>query len=220
MFKGKTIWAIIQIGGFTMYILVLCSIVSIAVLIERILYYHRKSSVKRTKFMDKISDELENGNTRKAIEICKGTNTPFSKVVYAGLNLYGHNERILSQAMEREITVETIKLERFTSIVGTIGSTAVYIGLLGTVLGIIRAFNDISLSGSTGVNAVIGGIPEALVCTAGGLLVAIPAVMSYNFFIRKIDNFVAEMELCASELLDLLYVEENETKTKKPKASF
>ena len=106
--------------------------------------------------------------------------------------------------MEREITIETIQLERYTSIVGTIGNIAVYIGLFGTVLGIIRAFHDIANVGGGGMNIVIGGVAEALICTATGLSVAIPAVVAYNYFSKRIDNFVNDMEMAASELLDLI----------------
>jgi biopolymer transport protein ExbB/TolQ len=94
-------------------------------------------------------------------------------------------------------------LEQYTAIVGTIGNTAVYIGLFGTVLGIIRAFHDISAAGAGGMSIVIGGVAEALVCTAAGLFVAIPAVIAYNYFIKRVDHFVNDMELCASELIDL-----------------
>ena len=106
--------------------------------------------------------------------------------------------------MERKIRIETTKLERYTGIIGTIGNIAVYIGLFGTVLGIIRAFHDISAAGSGGMSIVIGGVAEALVCTAVGLSVAIPAVVFYNFFNRRVERFVNDMELCASELLDLM----------------
>ena len=88
-------------------------------------------------------------------------------------------------------------LERRTGIVGTIGSVAVYIGLFGTVLGIIRAFGDISKSSGDGMNAVIAGVAEALVTTAAGLVVAVPAVVAYNYFVRRIDLFVSDMELTA-----------------------
>jgi len=158
--------------------------------------------------MLKISRELEKGNIDKALEICKATDTPFSSVVHSGLNLHGHNEMLISNTMEREITIETTKLEKFTSVVGTIGSTAVYIGLFGTVLGIIRAFHDISMSGSGGISVVISGISESLACTAMGLCVAVPAVIAYNYFTKKIDNFITDMELCASETMDLLAVKQ------------
>lgn len=154
--------------------------------------------------MSHIRRELEKGNIKKAAEICKNTDTPFSSVVYAGVNLHGHNEVVISNTMEREVTVETTKLEKFTSVVGTIGSTAVYVGLFGTVLGIIRAFRDISLSGSGGISVVINGISEALICTAMGLCVAVPAVIAYNYFVKRVDSFITDMELCASETMDLL----------------
>lgn len=204
MFKGKSIWQIIQLGGFAMYVLLFCSVLSLAVIAERVLYYRRMSRVSREDFMSDIRKELEEHHPQKVLDQCRKAGTPFSKVAEAGLNLRGRPEKIIMKAMEREITFQTIRLERFTSILATIGSTALYIGLFGTVMGIIRAFNDISASGVSGVNMVLGGIPEALICTAAGLLVAIPAVVSYNFFIRQIDKFVADMELCASEIVDLL----------------
>jgi len=204
MFAGKTIWEILQIGGFTMYILLFCSILSIAILLERIIYYRKRSKTKRADFMMRAASALKTGDIKKAMEISKETLSPFSKVVYSGLQLYGHHKREISNAMEREITIETTKLERYTDIVGTIGNTAVYIGLFGTVLGIIRAFHDIAATGAGGMSIVIGGVAEALVCTATGLFVAIPAVIAFNYFTKKVGHFMDDMELCASELTDLI----------------
>jgi biopolymer transport protein ExbB/TolQ len=204
MFAGKTVWEILQIGGFTMYILIFCSILSIAVFLERIIYYRKRSKTKRAEFMTRTARALKNGDIEGAMEICKETLAPFSKVVYSGLRLRGHHEKEISNAMEREITIETTTLERYTGIVGTIGNTAVYIGLFGTVLGIIRAFHDIASAGAGGMSIVIGGVAEALVCTATGLFVAIPAVIVFNYFIRKVEHFTTDMELCASELIDLI----------------
>jgi biopolymer transport protein ExbB/TolQ len=204
MFAGKTIWEILQIGGFTMYILLFCSILSIAIFLERIIYYRKRSKTKRAEFMMRAASALKTGDIKKAMEICKETLSPFSKVVYSGLQLYGHHKREISNAMEREITIETTKLERYTDIVGTIGNTAVYIGLFGTVLGIIRAFHDIAAAGAGGMSIVIGGVAEALVCTATGLFVAIPAVIAFNYFTKKVGHFMDDMELCASELTDLI----------------
>ena len=204
MFAGKTVWEIFQIGGFTMYILVFCSFLSVTILVERIIYYRKQSKTKRADFMTKIRRELERGNIEKAMKICKETLAPYSKVVYCGLELYGHHEKEISNVMEREVTIEVTKLERYTSIVGTIGNTAVYIGLFGTVLGIIRAFHDIAVAGTGGMAVVIGGVAEALVCTAAGLFVAIPAVIAFNYFTRRVEHFLNDMELCASELIDLI----------------
>ncbi len=204
MFAGKTVWEIFQLGGFTMYILLFCSFISITILLERLLYYRKRSRTERSEFMFKIRRVLKSGNLERAKEICKDSPAPFSEVVHTGLELHGRSEKEISNAMEREITIETTKLERYTGIVATIGNTAVYIGLFGTVLGIIRAFHDIAAAGSGGMAIVIGGVAEALVCTATGLFVAIPAVIAYNYFTKRVENFINDMELCASELIDLI----------------
>ena len=204
MFAGKTLLEIFQIGGFTMYILLFCSFISVTILLERLFYYRKRAKTEREEFMMKIKRALKNGNLERAKEICRDTLAPFSEVVYSGIELHGRSEKEISNAMEREITIETTKLERYTSIVATIGNTAVYIGLFGTVLGIIRAFHDIAAAGSGGMAIVIGGVAEALVCTATGLFVAIPAVIAYNYFTKRVEHFITDMELCASELIDLL----------------
>ena len=199
---------LISNGGITMYALILCSILSIAIIVERILYYHKRSLVNREDFMTDIRNQLNRDNPRHAIlmciGMCKDAATPFANVMCSGLNAHGKGEKEILSNMERAIVIETNMLSRFTTIVGTIGSVAVYVGLFGTVLGIIRAFHDISKSGSGGISIVINGISEALICTAAGLCVAVPAVIAYNYFTRRIDNFVTDMELCASETLDLI----------------
>ena len=204
MFAGKTIWEILQTGGFTMYILLFCSFLSLTILLERILYYRKLSKTKRAEFMTRIKRAFKSGDIEKALEVCNETTAPFAHVIYSGLELHQQQEKGISNAMDREITVETTKLERFTGIVGTIGNTAVYIGLFGTVLGIIRAFHDIATTGAGGMSIVIGGVAEALVCTAMGLLVAVPAVIAFNYFTKKVEHLIDDMELCASELMDLI----------------
>jgi biopolymer transport protein ExbB len=153
-----------------------------------------------------IRAALKKDNIDSAISLCKKSNTPFSDVVHAGLIFAKHTEKEISNNMERTIVIETNLLEDYTTIVGTIGSVSVYIGLFGTVLGIIKAFNDISAAGTGGINVVINGIAESLVCTAAGLCVAVPAVVAYNYFIKRIDRFITDMELCASETMDIVKI--------------
>ena len=199
-----TILQLIAAGGLTLYVLIFCSVLSIAIIIERYFYYHSRSRVKRALFMANIRKLMEKGDIESALASCRKANTSFSNVVSAGLGFAKHTEKEVSNNMERTIIIETNLLERRTTIVGTIGSTAVYIGLFGTVLGVIKAFNDISMAGSGGINVVMNGISESLICTAAGLCVAVPAVIAYNYFIKKIDNFITDMELCASETMDLV----------------
>ena len=204
MFAGKTLLQILSMGGFTMYLLLFCSVLSLGVILDRVASFWKKSRVKRPAFMDKIKGELRQKDLARAVEICRDTEAPFAKVVLAGLEKAGRSEKLVNGVMERQITVEAGKLERLTSIVATIGNIAVYIGLFGTVLGIIRAFNDISLAGTGGMDVVIGGVAEALITTATGLAVAVPSVVLYNYLSRRIERFVNDMELAASEINDLI----------------
>ncbi len=204
MFAGKSLLEIFLMGGFTMYILLACSVLSVAVIIDRLVSYGVKARARRPAFMDRIRAEISRRDIGKAIEICRETDAPFAKVALAGLERAGHSEKIIAGVMERQISQEASKLERMTSVIGTIGNTAVYIGLFGTVLGIIRAFQDISATGMGGMDVVIGGVAEALITTATGLAVAVPAVIFYNYFTRRIDGFVSDMELAASEVSDLI----------------
>jgi biopolymer transport protein ExbB len=198
------IWQLIKVGGFTMVLLLSASVLSVAIILERLISYRSKSRIKRKDFMLRIRQELKKGRLNPATETCKGTNTPFAQVVYAGLSFFDCSEKEISNNMERQIIIETTILERLTSVIGTIGSIAVYVGLFGTVLGIIRAFHDISVSGSGGISVVISGISEALACTAAGLCVSVPAVIAYNYFMKKVDDFIKDMELAASETMDLI----------------
>jgi len=204
MFAGKTLLQILSMGGFTMYVLLACSILSLGVIIDRLVTYARKARVRRPEFMEKIRDYLKRKDIEGAMEACKGVEAPFAKVVLAGLEKAGRTEKAVASVMERQIALEVGRLESLTSIVGTIGNIAVYIGLFGTVLGIIRAFRDISAAGAGGMDVVIGGVAEALVTTATGLAVAVPSVILYNYFTRRIERFVGDMELASSEVSDLV----------------
>lgn len=197
-----TFWQMLQAGGVTLYVLFLFSILSMAIIIERLLYYKKISKVKREEFVKNILSAMRSKDSKKVLKVCGEVDTPFSHVVYAGLSLLDYGPQEIAHSMERTILLETVKLEKRLNTLATIGSTAVYVGLFGTVLGIIKAFNDIAHTSNGGINVVIHGISEALVCTAAGLCVAVPAVMAYNYFVKRVDGFVIDMELCASEITD------------------
>ncbi len=200
MLENFSLVEAIKIGGSVMYFLIACSVLSVAIIVERLLYYRGRAKYSRVDLMRAVRQCLMGGDIHGALGVCRESPSPYSSIVAAGLDAAKLDSKQVSDAMEREIIIETASLEERTGIVGTIGSTAVYVGLLGTVWGIIKTFRDISSLGSGGINVVIGGISEALVCTAAGLIVAIPAVMAYNYFVKRISAFVTDMELCASEL--------------------
>jgi len=204
MFAGKTLLQILSMGGFTMYVLLFCSVLSLGVIIDRLVSYGKKSRVKLPAFMDGIREMIRKRDFEGAMVKCRETDAPFAKVALAGLEKAGRTEKLIGNVMERQIAIEVGGLERLTSIVGTIGNIAVYIGLFGTVLGIIRAFRDISAAGSGGMDVVIGGVAEALITTATGLAVAVPSVILYNYFSKRIERFETDMELAASEVTDMI----------------
>ncbi|MDR3244262.1 MAG: MotA/TolQ/ExbB proton channel family protein [Elusimicrobiota bacterium] len=202
MFEANNFVEFLKLGGVTLYILVIVSILSVSVILFKFVEFWAKSRMSRKKFTTRISALIKQGRFGEAVEFCNKSISPMAAVARAGIVAITVRNTNITDAMDREIMIETVKLERFTTIIGTIGSISVYIGLLGTVLGIIRAFHDISAAGSGGISVVISGVAEALVATATGLLVAIPAVVAYNFFVKTIDKFVVNMEYCASAVED------------------
>jgi biopolymer transport protein ExbB/TolQ len=204
MFEGKNFADILIMGGWTLYILLGASVVSIAVIIFKFMEFWIKSRMKRQKFISTLAEKINKEDFKSAINFCDKTISPMGLVAKSGIISFKENNGRIGDSMEREIMIQTVKLERFTTILGTLGNIAVYIGLFGTILGIIRAFHDISKVGAGGISVVIGGVSEALVATAAGLFVAIPAVVAYNFFTKRIDNFTVNMEYCASAVEDIL----------------
>lgn len=206
MFEGKSFLDIIQLGGFTMYILLICSIVTVTVIVERLTYFKKKSRIRFVDIMRPLAEALSRNDLARACALCEKEDTPFANVAGAGLKAADKSREKIANAMDRQISAEVMELERSLSVLGTIGSTVVYIGLFGTVLGIIRSFQQIaeSAGGAGGMDTVIAGIAEALICTATGILVAVPAVIAYNLFTKRVENFTTDMELVASETGDLL----------------
>ena len=214
MFENKSILDILAMGGSTLYILLLASIISVTIIVFKIFEFKKKNKLSVQKFMKKLKQVLNNKDIEDAILFCKRINTPVSNISKAGLIYFLQTKKTnAKEAMNREILLETMKLEKYTTVIGTIGSVAVYIGLFGTVIGIIHSFHNISLAGSGGISVVIGGVAESLIATATGLSVAIPAVVAYNFLSKAIDNFTVDMEYAVSatdEIIKSLPVSKNE----------
>ncbi|MDR3071454.1 MAG: MotA/TolQ/ExbB proton channel family protein [Endomicrobium sp.] len=198
MFENKSFVDILNMGGWALYVLLGASIVSVSVICFKAITFWTKSKVKRVDFVYALTRKIRENKIDEAIDYCGTVNSPMGQVSKAGLVAFKEKEKNINGVMEREIMIQTVELENLTTILGTFGSISVYIGLFGTVLGIIGAFHDISKVGSGGITVVIGGVSEALIATAAGLSVAIPATVAYNFFSKIIDKFVVDMEYCIS----------------------
>lgn len=207
MFEGKSIIQVMLMGGFTIYVLIFCSVLSLAIILERVIHFRKAAKVKRTTILKSLADSIEKYDYKKAEITCLNADNPVARVAKAGLDMKGKGEMKITNIMERQIGIEIVELEKYTSILGSIGSTVVYIGLFGTVIGIIRAFQDIALTANGaggGMGMVITGIAEALVSTAAGISVAVPAVIAYNLIMKSAANITSDLELTASEMSDLL----------------
>ena len=205
MFEGKTFFEILSMGGWTLYLLFAISVLSVSIILLKIIEFKIKAKMNADEILLKVKNSLMNGSVAVILDYCRLLNTPVSNTITAGLTRFVDvGDSNIEETMRRTITKETVKLERYTTMLATIGAVSVYIGLFGTVLGIIRSFHDISLAGSGGISVVIGGVSESLIATAAGLSVAIPAVAAYNFFTKTIDNFVVKMEYTISALKEIL----------------
>jgi biopolymer transport protein ExbB/TolQ len=193
-------------------ILFIFSIWSLAVIIDRALYFSAARKQSR-EFAPKVAGALKEGRLDEAIKVAdRSKKSHLAEVVTAGLTEFRSfgsggavtEEQVESsqRALERSEAIVHAKLKKGLGGLATIGSTAPFVGLLGTVMGILNAFQQIAKTKSSGLGAVAGGISEALVTTAFGLLVAIPPVMSFNYFTNKVEAFDVEMDNSSSELVD------------------
>jgi biopolymer transport protein ExbB/TolQ len=193
-------------------VLFIMSIWSLAVIIDRALYFSAARKQSRD-FAPKVAGALREGKLDEAIKVAdRNKKSHLAEVVTAGLQefrSYGNGGSITEdqiesskRALERAEAIVHAKLKRGLGGLATIGSTAPFIGLFGTVVGILNAFQQIATQKSAGIGAIAGGISEALVTTAFGLLVAIPAVMLFNYFTNKVEAFDVEMDNSSSELVD------------------
>ena len=201
-------------------VLLIMSVYSIAIMVERYLTYSAAKKQSR-EFAPRVAQALKNDRIEEAITISdKHRKSHLAMVVSSGLqefrahgassDISGDEIEASKRALQRAIAIKTAEFKRGLSGLATIGSTAPFVGLFGTVFGIINAFRGMKNAETAGIAAVAGGISEALFTTALGLLVAVPAVWLFNYFTGKVDGFVVEMDNSASELVD--YFIKNRTK--------
>ncbi|MGA9061584.1 MAG: MotA/TolQ/ExbB proton channel family protein [Terracidiphilus sp.] len=191
-------------------ILFIESVWSLAVMIDRYLYFSAARKQSR-EFAPKVAGALKDSKLEEAIKIAdRNKKSHLAEVVTSGLQEFrasagtATEETIASagRALERAEAIVHAKLKRGLAVLATIGATAPFVGLFGTVVGILHAFQQIATQKTSGIGAVAGGIAEALVTTAFGLLVAIPAVMAFNYFTGRVEAFDVEMDNSSSELVD------------------
>ena len=196
------------------FVMVAMSIYSLTITVQK-WWSLRKAQKETIKFAPEFSQFLEEDNLTEAIRLAESYKKSHVAIVLGGAlseikpliadgSVTVSDINSAERAVERNMLMEITSLKRGLAVLATTGSTAPFVGLLGTTMGIVNAFTGMAATGSGGLAAIGAGIAEALITTAFGLLVAIPAVWAYNYFTTKIDNLTAEMTYSSKEMIDYL----------------
>ncbi len=195
---------------WVLWLLIAASVWSLGVIIERWKAF-RGNSLDFPKFLDELSKKLENGDITGARQVARGVNGVEARVVMAGLSNYSKGPVAVEESMTSKLVMERSHLEKNLIILGTLGNNAPFVGLFGTVLGIIKAFHDLGVSGGGGASVVMAGVSSALIATAFGIFVAIPAVAANNFFYTRLKRIVANSQ----SLIHLMQVHAGEERRRR-----
>ncbi len=186
--------------------IIICSIITIAVTVERFWALNPNKIAPRNQ-LGQVWNWIQTNqmDAEKLKELRRSS--PLGRILAAGLSNSRHGREVMKDSIEEAASQVIHEMERFLNTLGTIASVSPLLGLLGTVFGMIEVFNQIVLQGSGNPGALAGGISVALITTAAGLCVAIPAMLSHRFFLRRVDTLVVTMEQEAIKLVDALHSE-------------
>jgi biopolymer transport protein ExbB len=199
-------WEIVRAGGPFMWPIILCSIIAAGILFERLWTLQRKRVLPQD-LIKKISELSDRNQVNPKVIDALEKNSPLGRVLAAALANRNRGREIMMERVEDTGRHVVHELERFLNSLGTIASISPLLGLLGTVMGIIHAFNAVMLGGMGDPRMLAGGISEALITTAGGLAVAIPSFIAYRYLRGKVERIVIEMEKIAVNFADSLGAE-------------
>jgi biopolymer transport protein ExbB len=195
---------ILNKGGFILWIIMGLSIVAIAIIIERLIFF-RKIQVDEEKLIERLKSTLAKGHFDEALSICDGNPAPITNLMRVGIEHREQPDHVQKDVIMDAANQEIPKLERFLSALGTVAHIAPLLGLLGTVTGNIKAFDVLGKFGSVGDPALLAkGIAEALITTAGGIIVAVPAIVFYNYLVSKVSHTIVRLENRVNEMVLLL----------------
>jgi biopolymer transport protein ExbB len=200
----QTFWLVMQKSSGIMWPIMICALISIFIVVERLFHYHRCQIITRD-FIQGIFNNLKRSNVVETISICDDTPGPIAHMTRAAVLRADQDTRDIEQAIEEVSLSEIPRLEKNLNILATVAHVAPLLGLLGTVAGMIRAFHAIGIEESViNLKHLAPYISESLVTTAAGLSVAIPTYVFYNLLVTKVETIVNEMEMAATEIIYFL----------------
>jgi biopolymer transport protein ExbB len=191
-------------GGPIMWLLFIVSAVAIAVFIERFLHYHR-AQINSWEFLNGVRTVLKRDNVVEALSICDATPGPVARLVKTAILNRDRGRDGVREVLEEAGAAEVPRLEEKLNLLATLAQIAPLLGLLGTVLGFIRIFAELQEAGVYAhISLLSGGVWQSLVCTAGGLAVAIPCYAGYNYLVSRVNKVILDMEKASTEILNIL----------------
>lgn len=199
---GGNLMQLMHEGGWVMWVLLVMSIMSLAVIVERLVVLN-KAKINVNEFLAKLRKALiVNKSLRDAIKICEQYRGPLASIMKAGLLKYGQPKEDIEKTIETAALHEMARLEKRLVLLASVANVAPLLGFFGTVSGMIKSFDALAAEGLSNPGAVAAGISEALITTAGGLAVAIPTQLAYNFFMNSINKSVRDIETSTNMLLE------------------
>ncbi|WP_028974498.1 MotA/TolQ/ExbB proton channel family protein [Spirochaeta cellobiosiphila] len=196
--------AILEYGGVVMALILLLSLVATVIIVERLLYF-RKIKVDEEQILNRLKNALEKEHYDEALSICESNPCPVSNLMKVGIEYRNYSPQVIKDTVLDAANLEIPSMERFLSSLGTIANISPLLGLLGTVVGNIQAFDVLNgLGGAGDPSALAGGISKALITTAAGIIVSIPSTIFYNYLVTKVNHTIIRLENRVSELVALL----------------
>ncbi len=195
-------------GGWLIWVLLGCSVVSLAIIIERFIFFLNLNRFNTLRLMQGIFKYIKKGKIKEALKICGDNPYYITNIVGEGICRYSEPKEAIREAMENKSLYEIPKLEKNLSFLSTLAHISPLIGLLGTVMGLVKSFYVIEQkaqsAGMVNPSDIAGGIWEALLTTVAGLCIAIVSYLAYNYFVYKVNMYILEAEKASTELLEIV----------------
>lgn len=200
-------------GGFMMYPLLLAGLIALTVIMEKIYTFHRRYNTP-PEFLGKVLNLMRSGDFSGADNLCKGLNAPIASVLLSGIEHFENPVEEMELAMKNRAEEWVPLLEKRIDIIDTVITAAPLMGLLGTITGMMASFRVLSEKGVNEPNAITGGVAEALIATATGLVIALICLVAYNYLSTRVKEFIYEIESAASRLQEVRNIRQRTAKGK------
>ncbi len=193
-----------EAGGFMMWPLGICLVLGLLIIVWKFFDLQIKAA-KNRRLLKEVDGLIAQQRLDQALALCEESNSPAGNILAAGLRRYKEGTARVTQAIENAGAIEVQKMERGLVWLATLSNVAPLLGFLGTVIGMIQAFQAIEIAGEVEATLVAGGIKVALITTATGLAIAIPINIAHNYFVSRVDRLVIDMEEAAQKMIDAVY---------------